>query len=517
MRKVNQNIDRFEKDLKLQRLTVKQDVMDRKMFEALRENNALLSHSLKEMQDEYPQYSELQQDIFSSLYKYTPELFEEIKVKAEYLLNRAVMDEVMQSPRYKELRSLTKLDRVNASIGTEVLNEEVKELIKELQEKFAQAMEELDQLHGDAVNAGEGEEGEEEGEEGKEGDANAEDSPQYTLEEAQKRLKEHLKETKNQVKKEIKKKNVGRSLEKAIEKTKEVTDMIRNWGLDQDSSFEYRSYEEKLEVLDQLRNNSKLREIAKLAGKMKRLALQSQHTKIKRGTDEIYDITQGGDIGRLIPSEAMKFKHPLYKKVFKKDLTEGTLFQYEYRGKEKKAKGPIVCCIDSSGSMSGQPEIWSKAVAMALLDIARAQKRSFHVIHFSSGGWHSEETLHTNTFLKDDPYNFEEVIDMASFFIGGGTQFEPPLNAARKCIDDEDNFSKADIVFITDGESAVTDEWNREYNKWKKEKKISVFSILIDAGWSSTTVLDLFSNTIEKLSSLQDNGDSVALTLFDQF
>lgn len=513
MRKVNENIARFEQDLKLQVLTVIQDVMDRKGFKALRAKNKLLSHSLKEMKEKYPQFDELQQDIFSSLYKYSPKLLDQNRIKAEYLLNHAVMEAIMNSSRYKELRSLTKLDKVNASIGVEVLNEEVKELIEKLQEEFEKAMQELDEQLAQMQEAEEDEDGEETDEKNA---AQAKSSKQYTLEEAQQRLKDHMKNLKKDLSTEIKKKNVGRILEKAIEKTKEVTQMIQDWGLDQDETFEYRSYEEKLEILDNLRNNPKLREIAKLAGKMKRLALNSQHTKIKRGTDEIYDITQGGDIGRLIPSEAMKFKHDVYKGVFKKDLTEGTLFQYEYRGKEKKAKGPIVCCIDSSGSMSGQPEIWAKAVAMALLDIARAQKRSFHVIHFASS-WGGENNLHTNTFLKDDPYNLDEVVDMATYFINGGTQFEPPLNQARNCIDQESNFSKADIVFITDGEAAVTDEWTKEYKRWKKEKKISIFSILINSYGGSTSTLELFSDSIELLSSIQDNGDSIALGLFDQF
>jgi uncharacterized protein with von Willebrand factor type A (vWA) domain len=516
MRKVNENIDRFEKDLKLQKLTVKQDVIDRKSFEELRENNARLKHSLAEMKEDYPQFDEMQQDIFSSLYKYKPKLVDVNRVKMEYLLNHAVMDEVMQSPKYKELRSLTKLDRINASIGAEVLTEEVKELIKKLKEQFEEMLAEQDDMMGkDGGEAQEGEEGEGEGE--KAGEVKSDSDP-ISLEEAQKRLQDHLKKSKGEIKKELKKKNVGRSLEKAIEKTKEVTEMIRNWGLDQDETFEYRSYEEKLELLDQLRNSPKLKQIADLAGRMKRLALNSQHTKIKRGTDEIYDITQGGDIGRIIPSELMKFRHPIYKRVFMKDLTEGTLFQYEYRGKEKKAKGPIVCCIDSSGSMSGQSEIWSKAVAMALLDIARAQKRSFHVIHFSSSYYHhSTDNLHTNTFLKDDAYNIEEVIDMATYFIGGGTQFEPPLNAARDCIDLEEKFSKADIVFVTDGEAAVTPQWNTDFIKWKKERKVSVFSIIIDSGYGSTATLDLFSTSVQRLSSINDYGDTIALSLFDQF
>ena len=85
---------------------------------------------------------------------------------------------------------------------------------------------------------------------------------------------------------------------------------------------------------------------------------------------------------------------------------------------------------------------------MALLEVAIYQKRSFYCIHFD----HTTDIkhLHTNEFPKDSPKNIQEVIDMAEYFSGGGTLFEPALNKSRVLIDQQEDYKKADIVFITD-------------------------------------------------------------------
>jgi uncharacterized protein with von Willebrand factor type A (vWA) domain len=62
--------------------------------------------------------------------------------------------------------------------------------------------------------------------------------------------------------------------------------------------------------------------------------------------------------------------------------------QYDLIGHETEGQGPIIIAIDESGSMTTDyggmtGEVWSKAVMLALLSIARLQKRDLAVIHFS--------------------------------------------------------------------------------------------------------------------------------------
>ena len=161
-----------------------------------------------------------------------------------------------------------------------------------------------------------------------------------------------------------------------------------------------------------------------MAGRYKRWAIATHKSKTRYGVDSLRGITIGNDISKLLPTESMKLQHPTLKKVFKKDLLEGKLFQYEYHHQQKESAGPIICCIDSSGSMHGVAEIWAKAVALGLLELARHQNRSFYVVHFSSSYQH--DNLHINDFRKSKPYSVEEVVDLAEYFEGGGTAFEPP-------------------------------------------------------------------------------------------
>ena len=230
--------------------------------------------------------------------------------------------------------------------------------------------------------------------------------------------------------------------------------------------------------------------------------------------DEIYDLSLGKDLGRLIPSELMKLRHPVTKKQFYKDFAEGKLLQYELQGKEKKQKGAIVVCIDDSGSMSGDPEIWAKSVAMALLEVALYQKRSFYCIHFDHT--HDPKHLHTNEFPKEKGKDIQEIIDMAEYFSGGGTLFEPALDKSRMLIDQQEDYKKADIIFITDGESAVSNGWLEDFNKWKDDNNVNIYGILIDSYYNSDATLKLFATEIHKLSSInQNSSEDLAITLFD--
>lgn len=149
---------------------------------------------------------------------------------------------------------------------------------------------------------------------------------------------------------------------------------------------------------------------------------------------------------------------------------------------------------------------------MALLEIAREQKRDFYVIHFSSG--ERMEQLHTNEFPKNAPFDISQMLDMAEFFTGGGTEFSPPLDWARWKIGAEKIWSKSDIIFCTDGESAVEQVWLDNFMVWKKENKVSIYSILIDSSANSAVVLNLFSDRVEKLSNMKDQADDIAINLF---
>jgi len=500
MKKIDEKITKISEGIKSEKHTVEYDNFDLRNFSKILEDTPKIKKTYEEGIDSYPQFKELHQDVFDSLYKYAPEKFEERVIDYEYLLNSKVMDAVMSSPKYKEMRLLTRLDIVSSTMGTQVIGDQVKDLVNDLKDQFNQQIENIKNAQARLSEDGDDES---EASEGKSA---------LTMEQAKKMLEESLENVDEMIteKEEFK---INSMLDIAHNAAQETSDLITQWGLEQDPGYTKAGYQEKIKLLETIRNSNKLKTLAELSGRYKQWAIAQQKSKTKYGVDELRGITKGSDIGKLLPSELMKIKHPILKKLFKKDLLENSLFQYEYYPQTKESKGPIVCCIDSSGSMHGVKEIWAKAVALGLLEIAKLQNRSFHAIHFSSG-W-NDATLHTNDFSKRNHYSIKEIINLAEYFEGGGTQFEPPLNAAREKIQESSEYKKADIVFITDGESVVRDMWVEDFNAWKKSIDLKVYSVLIDAGYNFRSTLEEFSDEIHKISKFNDDTfDTTASVLF---
>ena len=77
-------------------------------------------------------------------------------------------------------------------------------------------------------------------------------------------------------------------------------------------------------------------------------------------------------------------------------------------------------------------------------------------------------------------YSFESVMAAAEAFLGGRTDYETPLTEALRLIGD--GFQNADIVFITDGECAVSEQFSDSFREAKAERKFTVTGLLMDKG-----------------------------------
>ncbi len=128
--------------------------------------------------------------------------------------------------------------------------------------------------------------------------------------------------------------------------------------------------------------NDRLKRIAQLAGRLRRIAMEQQRQKPQNGTDEVTGIEFGDDLRKMVPSEAL-WADEETDAVFAKKLHEHSLAQFELSKTPKKEQGPIVMLVDSSGSMScGDADVWAAAVCLAFSEIAHQQKRAFAIIHF---------------------------------------------------------------------------------------------------------------------------------------
>lgn len=519
----------FKKLLGLHKTAVIHDSFDSSVFEELKEQSEKLKALEEGGKQKLPTFPPLMQDVFCSLYKAVPKLRPEKEIVSSHRYNRVLVEKLLKLPEYQELRSYTKLDHFNAAMGTltmaqkvlELIPEETKEQLQEMNnlEQQAQSLQEetnaLGQQASDLQSLAAKRTGDQVKAEQLRQQAGQlqqkQQQAQMSLEQAKARLEKMRQGLEKQIQDQAPKIRaaVRQATQEALDDVKETAELLEAWGSDP-GQIQEMPYEQKVAIAERIKNSQKLKRLSKLVGRFRRLAVMKQKTKIKHGVDEVFDIMRGNDLGRLLPSELVQLAHPVLKKNFFRRFTEGTLLQYDLRGVEKQGKGPIICCIDNSGSMSGEPEIWSKAVALALLEIASMQKRSFACIHF--GG--PDDPIKVIEIPKGK-VSLEQVFEIAEYFLGGGTDFEKPLAEAVKLIEKQE-FKKADIVFISDGQCAVSDSFLARWKAVKKEKEFSCFSILI--GWGSPKAMEEFSDEIFQVQEMTEDGEAteVAKTIFSE-
>jgi hypothetical protein len=200
------------------------------------------------------------------------------------------------------------------------------------------------------------------------------------------------------------------------------------------------------EILAALQTNPELRRIATLAGRLKVAARAAQKSKARYVPEQIVDVTLGGEISRLLPSELVAFVCPELETLEMKRLIERQAFEYSLEGTEKKNRGPLILCVDESGSMRGAPHEFACAVALALLEICVLQKRAFAYLHFDSRV--------TREWIVERPaaVPFADLLAEVSYFSDGGTAFEPPLQRAAELIAGTSTaLVDADVMLLTDG------------------------------------------------------------------
>lgn len=239
---------------------------------------------------------------------------------------------------------------------------------------------------------------------------------------------------------------------------------------------------ERLELAERLRGNEKLRKLAALAGAFRRDALAARRKRIRRASSEVHRVGRGGDLARVLPAELCAYVDPRRRLDFLRRLAERELAAYELLGSDRGGRGPMVICVDASGSMAGPRELWAKAVAIALLEIARRQNRRVEAIVFAGRDAPLERFSLVDGRRSRGGRPVAELpalLDFAASFPGGGTDFEKPLAAAVELLEDA-KLKGGDIVFLTDGEATIDDACAEEVRRLMRRLDFAIYAVLID-------------------------------------
>ncbi len=178
------------------------------------------------------------------------------------------------------------------------------------------------------------------------------------------------------------------------------------------------------------------------------------------GRSEVTGIRAGNDLETLIPSEVALLAHPETEDLFFAKFANGQLFSLEYNREQlvedttttlvpawervMVPRGPVVVCVDTSGSMLGFPERIAKATVLALARELAQRQRPLEVIAFSS---------QIRSFrLPYDQEGHADLALLAAFLSGGfhgGTDLHKALERAVELVDTDD-LSHADVLVVSD-------------------------------------------------------------------
>ncbi len=485
------------------------DAYDRRVWEHLRQE----SPSLREVEANgatlLPHFGPLLQDIFCLLFKNNIRYNADAEVLPSALLNRKFLDAIHQGSQYDFLRDQTLLNEAHAGLSTLILGERLLGLVRE--EKFLNRrdmrdlwdIQKQEELVGDKIEAYDNadtipedqlsEEGKKALQKAKEKMGGEVQGAEALLRHKTAQLKEDLKQFEAQAKNRLQAEAI-----KVAQELEDASEEAQVWG-DTIGTGEKSPPGQKLELGRRLAGNEKLKKLARMVGRMKFHAQALRKKVFERSNEELLEVEQGDALHRLLPHEMLSLHHPVLRKDFYRRFLDQELIQYSLRGVEEKGKGPMIVCLDGSSSMSGDKEIWSKAVTLTLLEIARKQRRLFRSICFSS----ADTPLQVLDMNPRDRYEVETktIMDLAEYFPGGGTDFQKPLDAALACLR-ESRFKKGDIIFITDGECQVDPQWAENFREEKEQLGFSLFSILIDMGPASLGTLKEFSDRISTIKQL---------------
>jgi uncharacterized protein with von Willebrand factor type A (vWA) domain len=288
----------------------------------------------------------------------------------------------------------------------------------------------------------------------------------------------------------------------AAEQAREESALMAAWGV-APGELQRMSFEQRARLAQRLRTG-RLGRFAELIGRFRQMASAERARKTEHAPGELVGITLGDDLSRLIPSELASLGVPAMRAAFAARYAERRLYVYETRGEERTGQGAIIACVDCSGSMARSAgagvtgEAWAKACALALLDQAQAARRDFAALLFSS-----REELQVFRFPARRRPAIADVVDLAEHFWGGGTDFETPLEAAAELLEAEHNREgrgRGDVVLITDGECAVSEEWMRAWNERKARLGHRVFGIAVRR--AAGPVLEALSDNLRSIADL---------------
>lgn len=286
-----------------------------------------------------------------------------------------------------------------------------------------------------------------------------------------------------------------------------IKNLGRLWDLSE-GTFETSGFEILDTYAKLLENDESLKELADLLGKQSRaqisyekelrdkVVIKSSWQPKHAYKGEINGLRFSNDISSVLPSELSLMNNPAANKLFQLKFAQKQLLSYDYQRMEeeqeeskekeettvekKEPKGPIIICVDTSGSMHGTPENIAKTITFALSKIAIEEERKCYLISFST----SIETLDLTDFSANPIGKLVQFLRMS---FHGGTDATPALKHAVKMLS-ENEWKNADVLMISDFVMQTLDNDIKTQIESAQKDNTNFYSLVIGSSGNNAAI-----------------------------
>ena len=303
-----------------------------------------------------------------------------------------------------------------------------------------------------------------------------------------------------------------------------IKNLGRLWDLSE-KTFETSGFEILEQFAKLLEQDESLQELADLLGKQsctQSLFEKEIRDKVVVKTEwhpkpayrgEIDGLRYSNDISSVLPSELALLENPAAKKLFQLKFAQKQLLSFKYQNdmvdskeenvqeetsvEKKEPKGPIIICVDTSGSMHGTSENIAKTITFALSKIAIEEERKCYLISFST----NIETLDLTDF-SDNP--IRKLVQFLQMSFHGGTDAAPALKHAVKMLS-ENEWKNADVLMISDFVMQSLDKDTKEQIESAQEKNTNFHSLVIGSSGNEAAINSFNHNWLYDANDPQAN------------
>ena len=219
-------------------------------------------------------------------------------------------------------------------------------------------------------------------------------------------------------------------------------DFGRLWDLSS-GQFDDRGFEILRDFADLLERDRSLQELAELLGRQAaesaryerelrdKIELRTEYQPKPAYRGQISGLRLGGESSAALPAELALYSNPATGLYFAQKFAEKKLLSYSYTRRQgydreertseevevaiEEKKGPVIICVDTSGSMQGAPERVAKTITFALTKKCLEEERQCYLISFSTG----IEVQDMSLFKRKD--GLKELVKFLRKSFNGGT------------------------------------------------------------------------------------------------